>query len=144
MAGGGGSGRQTVNRRPGGSSLAALWFLEYRRERVRHSNRTACTVCLRKQRRHNTTLQARRRALGLCVACGAESHGLRHCPACLGKQSARLKALREEILRAYGGQGQCCGEREPCCLHLDHLDNNGYRHRQEIGTSSSSTYRSIK
>jgi hypothetical protein len=52
--------------------------------------------------------------------------------------------LRAEVLNAYGGQCACCGEREPCFLHIDHMNNDGYRHRQTFGGSSTAMYRWLK
>jgi hypothetical protein len=33
--------------------------------------------------------------------------------------------LRSEMLEAYGGKCQCCGETEKLFLELDHIDNDG-------------------
>ncbi len=44
-------------------------------------------------------------------------------------------ALRKEFIEAYGGYCSCCGEKEPKFLDLDHINNNGNKHRKEIGNN---------
>lgn len=41
--------------------------------------------------------------------------------------------LRNEVLNAYGNACACCGETEPCFLAVDHIFNDGAKHRQNIG-----------
>src|SRR3990167_4810883 len=40
---------------------------------------------------------------------------------------------RAEVLAAYGGRCVCCGETEPAFLAIDHVKNDGARHRARIG-----------
>lgn len=56
----------------------------------------------------------------------------------------RHKALRKEMIEAYGGKCQCCGEDEPLFLELDHIKNDGHKHRRTIGRGSGVTYRTLK
>lgn len=52
--------------------------------------------------------------------------------------NARLKyrrALRAEVLRAYGEKCACCGERNHIFLTIDHIRNDGAKHRKTITTS---------
>jgi hypothetical protein len=51
-------------------------------------------------------------------------------------QRTRNKALRAELIAAYGGACACCGEREPNFLDLDHVHNNGAEHRREVGNNT--------
>ena len=46
------------------------------------------------------------------------------------KESRQL--LRVEVLRIYGGKCNCCGEAEQQFLQIDHINNDGYKHRREI------------
>lgn len=46
---------------------------------------------------------------------------------------ARLKA---EMIVAYGGRCQCCGEAEPMFLQLDHIHNDGHIDRRVNKTSA--------
>ncbi len=42
--------------------------------------------------------------------------------------------LRQSAIQAYGGNlCACCGETEPRFLTLDHINNDGAKHRKEIG-----------
>lgn len=59
-------------------------------------------------------------------------------------QRARYRALRAEIIAAYGGKCDCCGEAEPTFLELDHATDDGAAHRKEIGRGSHATYKVVK
>lgn len=37
------------------------------------------------------------------------------------------------VLTAYGNVCVCCGESEPSFLVIDHVNNDGARHREKIG-----------
>lgn len=41
--------------------------------------------------------------------------------------------LRNEVIAAYGGKCQCCGEKEPMFLTVDHVNNDGAAHKRRIG-----------
>ena len=45
-------------------------------------------------------------------------------------------ALKSEMHAAYGGKCNCCGEREPLFLQLDHVYNDGHVDRKENKTSA--------
>ncbi len=40
---------------------------------------------------------------------------------------------KQEVLNAYGGVCACCGEANPAFLVIDHVNNDGARHRETIG-----------
>lgn len=44
----------------------------------------------------------------------------------------RRREVFEEALQRYGRCCYCCGEREPLCLGLDHIEGKGNEHRREI------------
>lgn len=48
----------------------------------------------------------------------------------MGRVRAENKRL---CLNAYGGRCACCGESEQIFLCIDHVENDGARHREEIG-----------
>ncbi len=42
--------------------------------------------------------------------------------------------LKDEVYTAYGGYiCSCCGETEPLFLSIDHINNDGSKHRKSIG-----------
>ena len=59
-------------------------------------------------------------------------------------QRARYRVLRAEVIAAFGGRCECCGELEPMFLELDHATNDGAEHRREIGRGSHATYKRVK
>ncbi len=49
----------------------------------------------------------------------------------------RSRILRDKEIVAYGSHCQCCGEREPLFLTIDHVENNGKKMRLVHGTGAS-------
>lgn len=48
-------------------------------------------------------------------------------------QRARTRArLRADVLGAYGGKCQCCGESEVKFLSIDHINGGGAKHRRAL------------
>ena len=45
----------------------------------------------------------------------------------------RVKKMRLEVFRIYGGACACCGESEPRFLCIDHVNNDGYKFRSRDG-----------
>src|ERR1051325_76308 len=68
---------------------------------------------------------------GMCMGC-AKAIKARN------KEQARNKgiryrlSLRKEIINAYGGMCACCGESEPQFLAIDHIYNDGAKHRRKV------------
>jgi|SRR3990172_5024304 len=86
---------------------------------------------------------------GLCIQCGRKPElGFKRCSACREyrlnrpkdeRKATRAKSkwkLKTEVLAAYGGNCQCCGEANPKFLTIDHINNNGNEHRKTVGSSS--------
>ena len=53
-----------------------------------------------------------------------------------GINARASKKRKLAALAAYGGKCQCCGENRISMLDIDHIHNDGYRHRKEIGRRS--------
>jgi len=87
---------------------------------------------------------------GLCVRCGGVPiPGLTECQKCrdFHKNSwlinsekwkpirkAKHQALKLEVFEAYGGPVcACCGEKHMEFLSVDHVNNDGAKHRKEMG-----------
>lgn len=97
------------------------------------------------KQRNRTAVNARRRAL---YALSPERHRQRlrdykkgnAKPMVLAwnrKWSAAYRVrLRTEMLAAYGGRCECCGEQEAAFLQLDHKNNDGHLDRKVHRTSA--------
>lgn len=53
------------------------------------------------------------------------------------KDGRYRKALRAEVLLAYGGKCDCCGEHRPEFLALDHRDGGGTKERKASAANTS-------
>lgn len=56
----------------------------------------------------------------------------------------RYRRLRCEMIEAYGGACQCCGEVEQAFLELAHANDDGAEHRRQIGRGSKLIYAWLK
>ena len=56
----------------------------------------------------------------------------------------RRATLRAEFIHEYGGVCSCCGENTPVFLTLEHLDNDGKEHRDEVGHDPGQLLRDLK
>lgn len=52
------------------------------------------------------------------------------------REKARYTQARLKVIEHYGSQCACCGEAEPLFLEIDHIKNDGKKHRQLIGNSA--------
>ena len=84
---------------------------------------------------------------GLCYRCGVNKHSPNRtrCTDCLVMDAERQAKQRSKdkqlVFEAYGGYAcNCCGETMKECLSIDHVDNDGYSHRKEIGKQGSAFY----
>lgn len=71
----------------------------------------------------------------LCVYCGNLRENLNHksCNKCKQIQKDKYQLVKLEVLKNYGGKCNCCGETEEAFLCIDHVNNDGKKHRKEIG-----------
>jgi hypothetical protein len=93
-------------------------------------------------------IQEQRIKDGICIRCIIQpvQIGKRRCCDCLAKDSIKQSEKRfvnkEKVFQQYGGYVcRCCGETMKECLSIDHMNNNGYFHRKEIGSQGSEFYR---
>lgn len=88
----------------------------------------------------------------LCTKCGrqrdSEYSKCSHCRLQMSEYARQHKLdVRDELINYYSNgtnECACCGEKEPMFLSLDHINNDGYIHRKEIGGYGSVFYRKIK
>src|SRR5689334_14898203 len=84
----------------------------------------------------------RLKAQNICtVCCKAQARpGKVHCAECAKDRYERGKEysknyknkLRDMVFEAYGDSCVCCGETNPLFLTLDHINNDGNKHRREL------------
>jgi hypothetical protein len=79
---------------------------------------------------------------GLCTKCGEPAvDGFTQCKICQEKNSRKhrdkYQKLKDEVFEAYGGY-ECvgCGNKDPECLQLDHINDDGAEHRKTAGSGS--------
>lgn len=46
------------------------------------------------------------------------------------------RQVRRDVIKHYGGECECCGEKEMAFLAIDHIGGGGYEHRKIIGSGS--------
>lgn len=89
-----------------------------------------------------------------CRTCNTPYVGKRlgRCPVCTNEHARQQRAqerfkLRQDVLKAYGGKCQCpggCEIKEFEFLVLDHIFDDGFRHRKKTGGAGYHTYRDVK
>ena len=84
----------------------------------------------------------KRRELGLCAYCDSPAYKDRVCCESCQKERNELSIIRNSIARDalykhYGNKCACCGETESMFLSIDHINNDGAKHRKELWTLAS-------
>ena len=81
----------------------------------------------------------RLRSQNICITCATDPAMPNYvqCEWCRTKQRIRQKRTRDELKRevyAHYGNGKCacCGETEWTFLTIDHINNDGTKHRKEL------------
>lgn len=105
--------------------------------------KSQCAACLNRKAFQNSEKRALRQQHGLCKSCGLPTNGTSQCPSCLSQISQRTRAVRAEVIKAYGGKCECCGETEQRFLQIDHSKNDGGSDRK-IGLGTGRLYRWLK
>ena len=54
-------------------------------------------------------------------------------PAMNAAMRRHYRKLRDTVMQHYGSECRCCGEQELRFLEIDHINNDGAKHRKEIG-----------
>ena len=76
---------------------------------------------------------------GLCLRCGKGTpiKNSQCCESCLEEKRRTSNRcnynLRIETLNKYGGKCACCGEDDTNFLMIDHINNDGYKHKAGDG-----------
>jgi len=117
---------------------------------------TECDNCRYKRNNKFVSISEERHGMGLCGQCGKNipKEGLRTCDQCLDKSrkhyQTKVKHKRKEdnrrikllVFNHYGHKCSCCGESNELLLNIDHINNDGNRHRKLRG-SGISIYKDI-
>lgn len=94
-----------------------------------------CRKCLDRANAWAKRRSEQWRSEGLCLECGRERMlGLMHCVKCVERKRTSNRALKDRVFEKYGGYVcACCGEKERLFLQIDHINNDGNKHRKKIG-----------
>lgn len=92
-----------------------------------------CERCNEKNKLHYQL----RKSKGLCPHCSNPSpEGRTVCLDCVRIRQARYQRIKNEVFDAYGGYVcACCSETIKKFLTIDHINNDGKQHRQQVGKS---------
>lgn len=109
----------------------------------RVDGRSRCQQCIDADSRSTVRRNAYRKRPGVCGMCGQPAdEGKARCEKCRQIGLASLRRLKEQVITAYGGKCECCGEQEPAFLSVDHINDDGAAHRRTI--SASNLYRWLR
>lgn len=93
-----------------------------------------CISCYNKYRKRIKEFEEQ----NICTSCfnNKTDNGFIQCQLCRHKLNQRNKArhvvLRNMVLNAYGSICACCSESTKLFLAIDHINNNGTKHRKQI------------
>lgn len=108
-----------------------------------------CVKCKNRERRSDSNMcdecymmdylyQHRSSDIGICTECKNPCPiNKSRCINCRKRDQLKRLANKLAVIEEYGGVCQCpsgkCFERNPGFLTVDHIDNDGKKHREEIG-----------
>lgn len=99
-------------------------------------SKTMCSSCLERGRLNAKASRLSRIAAGRCASClqpVVEDAKGSKCAGCKGRNKKSHAKLKELIMNHYGSVCNCCGEHRIQFLTIDHINNDGAKHRKEIG-----------
>lgn len=115
-------------------------------QRQPDSGKKTCPTCIKQKRQYGKKLDD----ANLCRSCAQRSRSLLSgilCDECLTtnrqKQHKYRMAIRLKVLKKFGGICTCCGESDVHFLAIDHINNDGKKHRAEQGSASLGFYRRL-
>jgi hypothetical protein len=105
----------------------------YQCKNPRDSVRRLCAKCRAKNQAKYKAKAKRAKSLDKCIQCfKPAAKGHRRCTRCLERRNEQGAEYRLRALQAYGMQCACCGEKMLRFLTIDHVNNDGNKHRKEI------------
>lgn len=100
-------------------------------------NKRLCSQCTKMAVARNKKVRDKRKANGLCTYCGRSSSwgDKSECKTCVmaSRKRGRKTRIRDKqlCLDHYGRLCMCCGESGEPFLTLDHINEDGYKHRKK-------------
>lgn len=95
-------------------------------------NKSYCINCLIKASKYSKDKRDVRLDLNLCTYCGKKTpEEYLVCNDCRAKISLKRVLLKKEVMMNYGGKCQCCEIDDLIYLTIDHINNDGAKHRKE-------------
>jgi hypothetical protein len=98
-----------------------------------------CGKCCEKASREGKKARSKRKQLGVCMSCGTAPviEGQVNCEGCATGYREYHRQNKKTCFNHYGHICTCCEiEFDERFLTLDHVNNDGAAHREEIGRSS--------
>lgn len=74
------------------------------------------------------------RGYGMCNTCYSKWYATKNRPQVRKTVSNGYYKLKSDLIAAYGGKCECCGETEPVFLSLEHKNGGGNEHRKRAGS----------
>lgn len=98
-------------------------------------NKVLCESCYKADSTQKARRYTNKKKSGECIDCPSTElvSGCFRCRICLDRENDHNRRLKKECLIAYGSKCSCCGEQQYEFLSLDHVNNDGAKHRKEIG-----------
>lgn len=78
------------------------------------------------------------------VIAKVEAYRKKHPEKHLARRRERTRKLRMEVVKAYGGKCECCGDKNIEFLAIDHEFGNGRKHRLAVAGLGSAFYSWLK
>lgn len=91
--------------------------------------RNQCQRCVDRDERR----RIQNHDLGMCLCGNKRAIGKRCCQKCLNRAKSNGNKRKRIVVNNYGGKCACCGITELSFLCIDHKNNDGNKHRREIG-----------
>lgn len=108
--------------------------------RTNDTQTVRCSSCRERYRAHNRRYKHLARDTGLCSSCRKVPVVSEKsvCQACMDRITTNRKKNyhfdKDAAIVGYGGECRCCGNHNHRVLQLDHVNNDGKQHRQELKT----------
>ena len=101
-------------------------------------NCTACRKKIKDQKKHR---ELSLKAAGKCPRCSGnvDRDGVQ-CTTCNKARCDKNLKLKCKVFDAYGGICKCCGDDFIGRLTIDHINNNGNKHRKELGSKGGGSF----